>query len=374
MSNLILPALQSAPNIGYAWPVKKTPKYRTIVQTPASNRGEARISLTPNPIYDFEYDLSYIKGDFQTLNSKFASLLGFYQAVHGAGDDWLFQDPFDNSLLAQLLGYGDGSRTQFQLGRTLGFGGFEILQNVFPTALYINAVTVPAGPQPSGNQWYCGLENWLFYSQDFTQSAWNKVNTIINGTSIAGPDGVNLTTIEVNQNVAANGFIYQNVAGMSNPGKTFTFSVWVKQGTLTGNIVLRMRDGNDVEIGNSTVTPTSSWVRYMLTATFSPFAAQGIHVYIDPANDAGTGTYYLWGAQLEEWASARSYVLTTNNAPQFPRGVATFSIAPGLQLPVTADFSYYYRCRFLDDEWTDLEEFLYQVWELKSLKFRSLIL
>jgi len=34
----------------------------------------------------------------------------------------------------------------------------------------------------------------------------------------------------------------------------------------------------------------------------------------------------------------------------------------------------YYRCRFLKDEWDDLEEFLYQIWSQKALNFRSVLL
>jgi len=91
-------------------------------------------------------------------------------------------------LLAQPLGYGDGVTTQFQLGRSLRTGAFELMQNVFPTALYINGVSVPAAPQPSGNQWYCGLENLLLSSQNLTQSTWNKQN-LTSAHGLTAPDG-----------------------------------------------------------------------------------------------------------------------------------------------------------------------------------------
>jgi uncharacterized protein (TIGR02217 family) len=47
-----------------------------------------------------------------------------------------------------------------------------------------------------------------------------------------------------------------------------------------------------------------------------------------------------------------------------------FSTAPGAGVTVTADFSYYFVCRFLDDV-QDYEEFLYQLHTLKSCKFRT---
>lgn len=54
-------------------------------------------------------------------------------------------------------------------------------------------------------------------------------------------------------------------------------------------------------------------------------------------------------------------------------GVVTMGAAPGLGLPVTADFTYYFRCHFMNDS-TDFENFVYQVWEAKEVKFESVLL
>jgi len=51
-------------------------------------------------------------------------------------------------------------------------------------------------------------------------------------------------------------------------------------------------------------------------------------------------------------------------------GRVTFSIAPGSGLIITADFSYYFRCRFIDDKY-DFENFMYQLWQLNKLTFIS---
>lgn len=47
-----------------------------------------------------------------------------------------------------------------------------------------------------------------------------------------------------------------------------------------------------------------------------------------------------------------------------------FSSAPGGGVPVSADFSYAFNCRFLDDQ-MDFEEFMSSLWRLDSMKFRS---
>lgn len=61
--------------------------------------------------------------------------------------------------------------------------------------------------------------------------------------------------------------------------------------------------------------------------------------------------------------SAGSYSLAAPNT-------LTFSSAPGSGLTVSADFSYAFNCRFLDDR-MDFEEFMSNLWRLDSMKFRS---
>jgi uncharacterized protein (TIGR02217 family) len=51
-------------------------------------------------------------------------------------------------------------------------------------------------------------------------------------------------------------------------------------------------------------------------------------------------------------------------------GSLTFSAPPATNAVITADFSFYFRCRFVDDALT-FENFFYQLWTLKELKFLS---
>lgn len=48
-----------------------------------------------------------------------------------------------------------------------------------------------------------------------------------------------------------------------------------------------------------------------------------------------------------------------------------FVSAPGAGVAITADFSYAFNCRFLDDN-MDFEEFMATLWKLDSMKFRSI--
>jgi uncharacterized protein (TIGR02217 family) len=61
--------------------------------------------------------------------------------------------------------------------------------------------------------------------------------------------------------------------------------------------------------------------------------------------------------------SGGSYGLTTPNT-------LTFTTPPGAGVVVSADFSFAFQCRFIDDQ-MDFEEFMSNLWKLESMKFRS---
>ena len=52
-------------------------------------------------------------------------------------------------------------------------------------------------------------------------------------------------------------------------------------------------------------------------------------------------------------------------------GLVAFNTAPGSGLMITADFTYFFRCRFVDDRY-DFENFMYRLWQLKKLTFISI--
>ena len=54
-------------------------------------------------------------------------------------------------------------------------------------------------------------------------------------------------------------------------------------------------------------------------------------------------------------------------------GILTFTSAPPNGAIITADFSYYFRCRFSDDT-IEFENFLFQLWSAQKVKFTSLLI
>jgi uncharacterized protein (TIGR02217 family) len=78
----------------------------------------------------FDYDISYLKGDMGVANpSGLQNLVGFFGSVQGAAQDWLFNDPSDNSVTDMQFATGDGFTVAFQLIRSVG-GMPDIIQNL----------------------------------------------------------------------------------------------------------------------------------------------------------------------------------------------------------------------------------------------------
>jgi uncharacterized protein (TIGR02217 family) len=118
----------------------------------------------------------------------------------------------------------------------------------------------------------------------------------------------------------------------------------------------------------------------------------GTFLYADPDDNAvtgqflgngdGTTTTFQLVRSLGGFVEPVSWVTTINNV--YLNGVAqagssyglaapntlTFSAAPAAGAAITADFSFAFNCRFLDDQ-MDFEEFMSNLWRLDSVKFRS---
>ncbi|HUZ31502.1 MAG TPA: DUF2460 domain-containing protein [Xanthobacteraceae bacterium] len=94
------------------------------------------------------------------------------------------------------------------------------------------------------------------------------------------------------------------------------------------------------------------------TATFAMMRALG--GFLEPVGwVVSIGNVYLNGAAQP----GSGYALTPPNS-------LTFTAAPDPGVTVSADFTYAFNCRFLDDQ-MDFEEFMANLWKLDSMKFRS---
>lgn len=125
MSDAIYPTLP-----GLTWSFIRTPIWKTTIQTTQSGR-ELRAANMSYPVY--KYTLTY---DVLRSSASFAelqTLVGFFNARSGSFDSFLFTDPDDNTVAAQLFGTGDGVTKSFQLVKA--FGGYT------EPVIAVNAIT-----------------------------------------------------------------------------------------------------------------------------------------------------------------------------------------------------------------------------------------
>jgi uncharacterized protein (TIGR02217 family) len=146
MSNSVLP-LPTYPAGSRGWPIKKSPQFNTLIETPVSRRGETRISTTPYCTWSFDLTFPLLKGTFNDATSYLNQLVGFYMQMQGQANSWLFNDPHDNiiaSTAPATFGLGDGSTKVFQLTRPIG-NYADIIQNANGTpVIYVNGAPTAA--------------------------------------------------------------------------------------------------------------------------------------------------------------------------------------------------------------------------------------
>ncbi|WP_196607422.1 DUF2460 domain-containing protein [Pectinatus frisingensis] len=115
MSDLLFPTLQ-----GLQYPISKTPHWNTIKNRSLSGI-PTYVQCYSYPYYSLKLSFAYLSDD-GTQASDIQTLMGFYNNVGGAGQDFLFADPLieENTVSGQAFGNGDGASTDFRLTRNYG--------------------------------------------------------------------------------------------------------------------------------------------------------------------------------------------------------------------------------------------------------------
>jgi hypothetical protein len=147
--------------------------------------------------------------------------------------------------------------------------------------------------------------NLLPYSEDFSNSWWNKLNGLsIDPTSqILAPDGVTLVS-KINVN---SGRLNKDLAVPSTLPSTgdYIFSAFYK-GIAGETVLIKLGDGLTAEL----VTLDGTWQRIEVPVNY---ASSGI---VNPIDNRSSGTateVYIWGAQLELGSVATSYIPTSGS-------------------------------------------------------------
>lgn len=165
--------------------------------------------------------------------------------------------------------------------------------------------------------------NFLLRSGELSNAAWSKTNCTVQSGG-QPPDGNNSAS-SVTRTATGDHVISQTVAMSGHASSPFTFSVWIKGGTLSGDIAIKISDAADAVVGSLTIAPTSTWQRYSVTGVFGASPGATVKVSIDPViSIASPGdVFYAWGAQLESGTARTSYIPTVSSSAA--RAVASFT-------------------------------------------------
>jgi hypothetical protein len=358
-------AFPSLPGLTYS--IHKRPTWSTRIASHVSGR-EVRAPFYATPLYEFELTIEGLDSNSTYAGLGYQSLqtlMGMYNQCQGQFGTFLYTDPSDKTAVGQLIGTGNASQTVFTFQRTIG-GSTEPVSWVSAlNNVYLNGVL-----QPASGVYYFSAPNTLNMLQP----------------PLGPPSGASLLAEDGS---TGSHFTDQAVASQTS-GTVLTFSVYV-QAALRSAVGIVIYNGVtnvycDVNLTTQVMTPHGSpsaysispvgggWFQISITVAMAATAVPVFALYLE--NPAGTLSYtgtigdgvYFSGANWAIGSGAAAFLPAFSVVSGATIGAAAIPL-PGA-VAITADFSYAFVCRFLDDQ-EDFEEFMNGLWQVQSLKFRS---
>ncbi len=351
---------------GLGWSVHKRPTFSTRVASHVSGR-EVRAPLYSQGLYEFELTIEGMdsSGAFPGLGAQsLQALMGLYIQCQGQYGTFLFTDPTDNTATGAPLGYGDGITTAFTLQRVLGSSTEAASWITAVNNVYLNGIAQPTG-------WTLATPNTL----NFTNPPLGAP-TLAQLLAETSATGVHSTNQSVASQVAGTSITFAVYAqaltrsacrleiynGVANQGCDFNLATGTKGMPSAG---VTLASVNNVGGG---------WYQLLIVVPMATTAAPMVYIYTE--NPFGTTSYsgtsgagiYISGANWAAGGGRAAFL------PAFSTVTNTSVTSASLTLPpavlITADFTYAFNCRFLDDQ-EDFEQIRSGLWQVQTLKFRS---
>jgi hypothetical protein len=141
--------------------------------------------------------------------------------------------------------------------------------------------------------------NLISYSEQFDNAAWYKGGSgTVTANNVTAPDG----TLTADRLTSVGDSSFGQSFTLAS-GQTYTFSVWLKAGTVSS---LRIYSTLNSSAPNTLCSLTSEWQRFSLTFTVN----QNGNVQIGGGGSFGSGNIYAWGGQLVAGSLSKDYQKT----------------------------------------------------------------
>ena len=184
--------------------------------------------------------------------------------------------------------------------------------------------------------------NLLPYSSDFTQWASDSAGVAAPtvGAAMVGPDGANsATTLTFPATTGGNHSGLKLTGTGTFAGQQMAVSFWALSSSSTV-LTVNLEDGSGANTQTAIANTAATWQRFVLPFTMAAGANPNAIVSIQAVDEAA-GTVSIYGAQLEQAATAGVYVMTNGATAAGQGGIATFTTSslPGGSHPVTGVYS-----------------------------------